>query len=154
RPADHPVRDRHRRQFPDRLARRPRHSQACLTRSRRLLIKIHGNSLMRLPQAGIATSRDGAMRKHARAVSIACGFVLGILALALDSLGAHGQSADLVLCDRLAADPTDPDKPADVKGVADIAPSDIATAIKFCRVVAPKSRRAMYQLGRAYAANG
>ena len=94
------------------------------------------------------------MRKHARAVSIACGFVLGILALALDSLGAHGQSADLVLCDRLAADPTDPDKPADVKGVADIAPSDIATAIKFCRVVAPKSRRAMYQLGRAYAANG
>ena len=34
---------------------------------------------------------------------------------------AHAQSADLVLCDRLAADPADPDKPADVKGVPDIA---------------------------------
>ena len=33
----------------------------------------------------------------------------------------HAQSADLVLCDRLAADPTDPDKPADVKGVPDVA---------------------------------
>ena len=66
---------------------------------------------------------------------------------------ANAQSADLVLCDRLAADPTDPDKPADVQGTADIAPSDIATAIKFCKVAAAKSRRALYQLGRAYAAN-
>ena len=66
---------------------------------------------------------------------------------------AHAQSADLVLCDRLAADPADPDKPADVKGVPDVAPSDIATAIKFCRIAAGSSRRAMYQLGRAYAAN-
>ena len=66
-------------------------------------------------------------------------------------LGA--QSADLVLCDRLAADPADPDKPADVRGVADVAPSDIATAIKFCRTASGASRRALYQLGRAYAAN-
>lgn len=66
---------------------------------------------------------------------------------------ARAQSADLVLCDRLAADPADPDKPADVKGVADVAPSDIATAIKFCRTAAGASRRALYQLGRAYAAN-
>jgi TPR repeat protein len=66
---------------------------------------------------------------------------------------ALAQSADLVLCDRLAADPTDPDKPADVKGVADIAPGDIATAIKFCKKVAASSRRAMFELGRAYAAN-
>jgi uncharacterized protein len=66
---------------------------------------------------------------------------------------AHTQSADLVLCDRLAADPADPDKPADVKGVADVAPSDVATAIKFCRQAASGSRRAMYELGRAYAAN-
>jgi uncharacterized protein len=66
---------------------------------------------------------------------------------------AHAQSADLVLCDRLAADPADPDKPADVKGVADVAPSDVATAIKFCRQAGNGSRRAMYQLGRAYAAN-
>ncbi len=66
---------------------------------------------------------------------------------------AHAQSADLVLCDRLAADPADPDKPADVKGVADVTPSDVSTAIKFCRQAASGSRRAMYQLGRAYAAN-
>ncbi|MGY4570021.1 TPR repeat protein [Bradyrhizobium sp. USDA 3256] len=66
---------------------------------------------------------------------------------------AHAQSADLVLCDRLAADPTDPDKPADVKGVPDIASADIATAIKYCAVAARSSRRAMYELGRAYAVN-
>jgi uncharacterized protein len=63
------------------------------------------------------------------------------------------QSADLVLCDRVAADPADPDKPADVKGTPDIPPSDVATAIKYCRIAAGSSRRAMYQLGRAYAAN-
>jgi TPR repeat protein len=63
------------------------------------------------------------------------------------------QSADLVLCDRIAADPSDPDKPSDVKGVTEIAASDIATAIKFCRTASASSRRAMYQLGRAYAAN-
>ena len=66
---------------------------------------------------------------------------------------AHAQSADLVLCDRLAADPADPDKPADVKGVGDVAPGDVATAIKFCKVAGASSRRAMYQLGRAYLAN-
>jgi len=65
----------------------------------------------------------------------------------------NAQSADLVLCDRLAADPADPDKPADVKGTGDIAPSDIATAIKYCSIAARSSRRALYQLGRAYAAN-
>jgi TPR repeat protein len=65
----------------------------------------------------------------------------------------NAQSADLVLCDRLAADPADPDKPADVKGTPDIAPSDVATAIKFCKVAAGSSRRALYQLGRAYTAN-
>jgi TPR repeat protein len=63
------------------------------------------------------------------------------------------QSADLVLCDRLAADPADPDKPADVKGASDVAAADIATAIKYCRTAAGSSRRALYQLGRAYAAN-
>src|SRR4029077_8251207 len=67
---------------------------------------------------------------------------------------AWGQSADLVLCDRIAADPTDPDKPADVKGAAEIAPADVATAIKFCKTASAASRRALYQLGRAYAANG
>jgi uncharacterized protein len=73
--------------------------------------------------------------------------------LALAPTFVRAQSADLVLCDRLAADPTDPDKPADVKGVADVAPADISTAIKFCKKAAPGSRRAMFQLGRAYAAN-
>ena len=73
--------------------------------------------------------------------------------LALAPSFAHAQSADLVLCDRLAADPSDPDKPADIRGVPDIAAADVATAIKFCKKVAGSSRRAMYELGRAYAAN-
>jgi TPR repeat protein len=78
--------------------------------------------------------------------------VIAVVAIAVPDL-AHAQSADLVLCDRVAADPADPDKPADVRGVADLATSDIATAIKYCKVAAGGSRRAMYQLGRAYAAN-
>ncbi len=78
--------------------------------------------------------------------------VVAIVAMAAPA-PACAQSADLVLCDRVAADPSDPDKPADVKGVPDIAASDIATAIKYCRNAAGASRRAMYQLGRAYAAN-
>jgi TPR repeat protein len=78
--------------------------------------------------------------------------VIAMIVVAAPAL-AHAQSADLVLCDRVAADPSDPDKPADVKGVPDIAPSDTATAIKYCKVAASSSRRAMYQLGRAYAAN-
>src|ERR1700716_2237179 len=87
------------------------------------------------------------VRSALTAMSIATAGSWGYLPL------AHAQSADLVLCDRLAADPADPDKPADVKGVAEIAPSDIATAIKFCKTASSSSRRALYQLGRAYAAN-
>jgi TPR repeat protein len=90
--------------------------------------------------------------KRSGAVSIAC-VGLGVLALTPLHAPAHAQSADLVLCDRVAADPSDPDKPADVRGVRDIAPSDIPTAIKFCKVASGSSRRALYQLGRAYAAN-
>ena len=67
---------------------------------------------------------------------------------------ANSQSADLVLCDRVAADPADPDKPRDVKGVNEIASSDIATAIRFCKIASGSSRRAMFALGRAYAAGG
>ena len=78
--------------------------------------------------------------------------VIAVVAIVTPGL-VFAQSADLVLCDRVAADPADPDKPADVKGVADIAAPDIATAIKYCKVAANGSRRAMYQLGRAYAAN-
>jgi uncharacterized protein len=79
--------------------------------------------------------------------------IMGLIATMLLAGHAQAQSADLVLCDRIAADPSDPDKPADVRGVTDIAPADIATAIKFCKSAAAASRRAMYQLGRAYAAN-
>src|SRR5262249_1572812 len=87
--------------------------------------------------------------------SIACGFAIGFaLASATLPAPARAQSADLVLCDRLAADPADPDKPADVKGVSEIAPSDVPTAIKFCKIASASSRRALYELGRAYAANG
>jgi uncharacterized protein len=81
------------------------------------------------------------------------GLLIVVVAAVMGPGSAHAQSADLVLCDRVAADPADPDKPADAKGVADIAASDIATAIKFCKSAANSSRRAMFQLGRAYAAN-
>jgi TPR repeat protein len=70
-----------------------------------------------------------------------------------DPSPVSAQSADLVLCDRLAADPADPDKPADVKGTPDVVPADIPTAIKYCKIAGNSSRRAMYELGRAYAAN-
>ena len=93
------------------------------------------------------------MPKRSRVASFACNIGLCVLAVACAHSSAHAQSADLVLCDRLAADPADPDKPKDVKGTAEIAASDIATAIKFCRTASASSRRAMYQLGRAYAAN-
>jgi TPR repeat protein len=98
---------------------------------------------------------DLIMMTRSGAVSIGCCFGVGLLVLAIAPLhsSARAQSADLALCDRLAADPADPDKPADVKGVADVAPSDVATAIKFCKAASAASRRALYQLGRAYAAN-
>lgn len=81
------------------------------------------------------------------------GAICALLSWGVVPTPAHAQSADLVLCDRLAADPADPDKPADVKGVAAIDPADVATAIKFCKMASPSSRRALYGLGRAYAAN-
>ena len=78
---------------------------------------------------------------------------VGCLVALANAPAPRAQSADLVLCDRIAADPADPDKPADIKGVSDIAPSDVATAIKFCKRAAAGSRRALYEMGRAYAAN-
>jgi uncharacterized protein len=90
------------------------------------------------------------MVKGFGAVALACGLAAGrLMSVPL----VYAQSADLALCDRVAADPSDPDKPADVKGVAAIAPSDIPLAIRYCKVAANSSRRALYQLGRAYAAN-
>jgi uncharacterized protein len=87
--------------------------------------------------------------------SVACTLAIGLLALTFTCprSSTHAQPADLVLCDRLAADPTDPDKPKDVKGAHQIEASDVATAIKFCKLASAASRRALYQLGRAYAAN-
>jgi TPR repeat protein len=93
------------------------------------------------------------MRYRSRPVSYACAIGLASLAAAAPTSAARAQSADLVLCDRLAADAADPDKPADVKGVPEIAPADIATAIKFCKNASAKSSRAMFELGRALAAN-
>jgi len=95
------------------------------------------------------------MSKRSGAVSIACTVSITLSALmnaALPSV-SQAQSADLVLCDRVAADPADPDKPKDVQGTPTIAPSDVAIAIKFCKIAAAQSRRALYELGRAYAAN-
>ncbi len=89
------------------------------------------------------------MKKGFAAVSIG----LAALAFAAGHAPAHAQSADVVLCDRLAADPTDPDKPADVKGTSAIALSDIPTAIKYCKTASGASRRALFELGRAYAAS-
>jgi TPR repeat protein len=83
----------------------------------------------------------------------ACALCIILMLAAGSGSSANAQSADLVLCDRIAADPADPDKPADVKGTAEIAQSDIATAIKFCKTASASSRRALYELGRAYAAN-
>ena len=90
-----------------------------------------------------------------RSCAFPLSYVVGLAALALapSTSAARAQSADLVLCDRLAADVADPDKPADVRGVAEIAPSDVATAIKFCKTASVKSPRAMFELGRAFAAN-
>jgi TPR repeat protein len=98
------------------------------------------------------------MTRPARALWFAATFRFAVTAIAIAAALAnpslaHAQSADLVLCDRLAADPADPDKPADIKGVAELAPSDVATAIRFCKTASGSSRRALYQLGRAYAAN-
>ena len=92
------------------------------------------------------------MLKRSGACSIAGVGLLAAGIVAFPSL-VRAQSADLVLCDRIAADPADPDKPADVKGTPAIAAPDIATAIKFCKIASASSRRALYELGRAYAAN-
>src|ERR1700704_3605693 len=95
------------------------------------------------------------MTKQCGAGLIVGSLRVSLLALAMTSMNsaARSQSADLVLCDRLAADPADPDKPADGKGGREIAPSHVATAIRVCKNASAGSRRALYELGRAYAAN-
>jgi uncharacterized protein len=114
------------------------HDQLCASRA----LNLHAR------QSTFGLMNPGLMKKPALAV------LWGFVALVLAAPAAHAQSADLVLCDRIAADPADPDKPAGIKGVAEIAASDIPTAIKFCKQASGGSRRALYALGRAYAANG
>jgi TPR repeat protein len=94
-------------------------------------------------------------RSHAHSFAGTIRIVVAVSLIAAASTFANSssvkaQSADLVLCDRLAADPSDPDKPSDVKGTLVVAPSDVATAIKYCKLASNSSRRALYQLGRAY----
>lgn len=95
------------------------------------------------------------MTRHDHPLFLAGSLGISLLALAAVSYSSdtYAQSAELVLCDRIAADPTDPDKPAEVRGAPEIAANDVATAIKFCKMASGHSRRALYQLGRAYAAN-
>ena len=106
-------------------------------------------------QESSATKTRATMRARSGEVSIASGVAVGLVAVTLGCFpfSARAQPADLVLCDRLAADPADPDKPSDIKGIPEIAQSDLATAIKFCKTASNGPRRALYQLGRAYAAN-
>jgi TPR repeat protein len=94
------------------------------------------------------------MIRRSAAIAVAYALGIGLFALMIpsDCWSAQAQSADLLLCDRIAADPTDPDKPPEIKGTATIAPSDIATAIKFCKRASTAARRALFELGRAYAA--
>ena len=90
-----------------------------------------------------------------RASAVARRLALAIVALnfgVASSLLAAAPAADLALCDRFAADPADPEKPAEVKGTAEIAASDVTLALKYCKAAAPAGRRALYQLGRVYAA--
>jgi hypothetical protein len=88
------------------------------------------------------------MIRQSVAVSITYGFSVGLVSLAVVSFpfSAYAQSADLVLCDRIAADPSDPDKPADVKGMPEIAQSDVPTAIKFCKIASASVEQAMSML--------
>lgn len=103
---------------------------------------------------GLVTHCDESMNLHFGMAGVLGSMVVAVAAnLAAYQGAAVAQSADLVLCDRVAADPSDPDKPTDVPGVAAIAAADVPTAIKFCKQAGASSRRALYGLGRAYAAN-
>jgi uncharacterized protein len=87
------------------------------------------------------------MRKHSNIV-VAIG-----IALATSTMGALAQSTDSATCDRLAAFPDDPDKPAGVAGNYEIPAGEIATALKACKAAAHAAgatHRTWFELGRAY----
>jgi TPR repeat protein len=88
-----------------------------------------------------------AMRKYRTIV-----LVTGI-ALAASAIAAAAQSNDSATCDRLAAFPDDPDKPAGVAGNYEIPRDEIATALKACKAAAHAAgatHRTWFELGRAY----
>src|SRR5260221_8898375 len=94
-------------------------------------------------------------RSHALSSAATGRIALAVIAIAAAASLSHpspvkAQSADLVLCDRLAAHPSDPDKPADVKGTSDVAPSDVATPIKYCKIAGGLSRAAPHPACRAF----
>jgi len=81
---------------------------------------------------------------------------LSLAALLCPVLPAVAAPTDTATCDRLAAHPTDADKPADVKGSLEIADADIPAALKACKAAAAipgAPRRIWMELGRAYEFN-
>jgi len=62
--------------------------------------------------------------------------VLALAMLLCAALPAIAAPNDIAVCDRLAAHPTDADKPADVKGNLEIADADVPVALKACKAAA------------------
>jgi tetratricopeptide (TPR) repeat protein len=88
-----------------------------------------------------------------RAISIVA---ISIAASACIFVPASAAPSDIETCDRLAAHPDDPDKPANIKGSYDIAEPDIPAAMKACKTAAEAHdapRRIWFELGRAYEFN-
>jgi len=76
------------------------------------------------------------------------------IAVATSAMTAVAQSGDIASCDRLAAYPDDPDKPAGVAGNYEIPAGESATALKACKAAvrgADAPRRIWFELGRGRA---
>jgi len=81
---------------------------------------------------------------------------LATLVCAALRVPAIAAPSDIAVCDRLAAHPTDADKPTDVKGNLEIADADLPVALKACKAAAAAPdapRRIWMELGRAYEFN-
>lgn len=72
-------------------------------------------------------------------------------AVAMSAAPARAESADTATCDRLAAFPDDPDKPAGIAGRYEIPGPEIATALKSLQGRGECRRRAAADLVRARA---
>jgi uncharacterized protein len=80
------------------------------------------------------------------------GILVAVAALLLHATAARAET-NAETCDRLAAFPDDPDKPAGVAGNYQIPRPDIATVVKACKAAAGTAdapRRLWFELGRAY----